>query len=675
MVVSASDIGFEGTVSLEEMILTNDVVARGRMLRFTTSTTSLPQGPAGPDQTTAWYPVLAFRFRIHDYLKGSGQTEITVDVMGGSFGTEAEAQAALPHMVSAHDTQWDDRQAILFLQPASGSGRYHLGSDDRYQVSSVFYKAWLPEAQTSTGLSRGAEGKSTTSSDPLFLLDSPGPRPSGNTARAASATTSTEADTAPTIRLSDLKTRISALEAEANAGGTDAYRECVELAYDYERSLRNLQSAGTLLSVGYYGPIASGQPETVVFEARRLAGTQEISEANLGRHWFSGSDPDIVKFKAVDFRPDPYNPDTYVYTKRVATARPLPGGSYQFFPNDYLPFQLVCNKFTPLELNRHDARLTVTAHPRAIHEAFFDPVAIGSAVGANGVLEPTDFMLNGTNTTISSLKWEDGAVSMTLNPTASLADYAIDFIDTTGTTTLSLTSDNASTTALTWTVPDKPWSDGDLLMLRIHKPISNDATLSGLALSGIDLTFSTATTTYTASVPATTTQTTVTPTANHASATYVVKLGGVVDDDGTIPLAAGANVITIDVTAEDGSSTQTYSVTVTRATPSEPITVTLAPRVEGSNTYVNIAIEWNDPQTGDGRYMVALYTSSDYFVQLLGFRTASETASIATESATDWDLSRFPDWFAGVSCHPSGLSAQTRELGRVSLRAAHPDNN
>ena len=33
---------------------------------------------------------------------------------------------------------------------------------------------------------------------------------------------------------------------------------------------------------------------------------------------------------------------------------------------------------------------------------------------------------------------------MTLSPTASLADYAIDFMNTTGTTTLSLTSDNAA---------------------------------------------------------------------------------------------------------------------------------------------------------------------------------------------------------------------------------------
>ena len=41
----------------------------------------------------------------------------------------------------------------------------------------------------------------------------------------------------------------------------------------------------------------------------------------------------------------------------------------------------------------------------------------------------------------------------------------------TGTTTLSLTSDNASTTANTWTVPDAPWAAGDLLMLRVsHVP-------------------------------------------------------------------------------------------------------------------------------------------------------------------------------------------------------------
>ncbi len=244
----------------------------------------------------------------------------------------------------------------------------------------------------------------------------------------------------------------------------------------------------------------------------------------------------------------------------------------------------------------------------------------------------------------------------------------------TGTTTLSLSHENASTTALAWTVPTAPWAAGDMLMLRIQNPVSNDATLSALALSGVDLTFNTATTTYTASVPATTTQTTVTPTTNDDTATYVVKLGGVVDASGTIPLAAGANVISVEITAEDAVTTETYTVTVTRATPSDPITVTLSPRVEGSETYVNLTIEWNDPQPCDGQYLVALYPSTNYLVRAMGFHPAPATISLSRETYLWWDLRFLSDYWAGVSCDPSDWCGR-RELGRVSLRAAHPDNN
>ena len=61
------------------------------------------------------------------------------------------------------------------------------------------------------------------------------------------------------------------------------------------------------------------------------------------------------------------------------------------------------------------------------------------------------------------------------------------------------------------------------------------------------------------------TETTVTPTVNDSGATYVIKLGGVTDADGTVSLAVGSNVITVVVTAEDDSTTKTYTVTVTRA--------------------------------------------------------------------------------------------------------------
>ena len=99
---------------------------------------------------------------------------------------------------------------------------------------------------------------------------------------------------------------------------------------------------------------------------------------------------------------------------------------------------------------------------------------------------------------------------------------------------------------------------------------SSDATLSGLTLSGIDFgTFDSETLQYTAQVSSVVTQTHVTATRNHSKATYVVKLGGVTDEDGTIALSAGSNVITVEVTAEDGQTMQTYSVTVTRPASSD----------------------------------------------------------------------------------------------------------
>ena len=94
--------------------------------------------------------------------------------------------------------------------------------------------------------------------------------------------------------------------------------------------------------------------------------------------------------------------------------------------------------------------------------------------------------------------------------------------------------------------------------------LSSDATLRELTLSDVSLSFDRAKTAYTASASNNVTQTTVTPTLNHSSASYEIELGGVVDDDGLIPLAVGINVITVEVTAENGTTTQTYSVTVKR---------------------------------------------------------------------------------------------------------------
>ncbi len=117
-------------------------------------------------------------------------------------------------------------------------------------------------------------------------------------------------------------------------------------------------------------------------------------------------------------------------------------------------------------------------------------------------------------------------------------------------------SDTTKTYAVTVTRESAP----------VRSPASSDASLSGLTLSGMDLgTFNSATTSYTATVSNSKTQTTVTPTLSHSSATYIVKLGDVIDSDGVIALAVGSNVITVVVTAQDRQATRTYTVTVTRS--------------------------------------------------------------------------------------------------------------
>ncbi|MEI6655776.1 MAG: cadherin-like beta sandwich domain-containing protein, partial [Verrucomicrobiota bacterium] len=98
--------------------------------------------------------------------------------------------------------------------------------------------------------------------------------------------------------------------------------------------------------------------------------------------------------------------------------------------------------------------------------------------------------------------------------------------------------------------------------------VSSNSTLSGLALSSGSLspTFAGGTTVYAASVTNATTSVTVTPSVTEANAT--VKVNGALVTTGTasasIPLVVGNSPITVQVTAQDGITTSTYTVTVTR---------------------------------------------------------------------------------------------------------------
>ncbi len=132
-------------------------------------------------------------------------------------------------------------------------------------------------------------------------------------------------------------------------------------------------------------------------------------------------------------------------------------------------------------------------------------------------------------------------------------------------------------------IPLGIWGDGDtlwvtqssLLIAQIYFPgkiysynmrSSNDAALSGLTLSGIPITFSPDTTSYTVSVDSHLRSTLVTPSTRHVGASYVINwaMSNPSATPATVPLNIGANTITIEVTAEDGETTKIYTVSVTR---------------------------------------------------------------------------------------------------------------
>ena len=110
---------------------------------------------------------------------------------------------------------------------------------------------------------------------------------------------------------------------------------------------------------------------------------------------------------------------------------------------------------------------------------------------------------------------------------------------------------------------------------------SADASLSSLSLSDVPLgdmmpsdiplspEFSAETTSYAASVESSVASTTVTAETTDGDATTAIMINGVEDADGTVDLVAGYNAITVEVTAEDGTTTETYTVNVLRAQPED----------------------------------------------------------------------------------------------------------
>ena len=364
---------YEGLEWIEEAILRADVIARVSLQSTRTFV---------KEKDSRWFPVLEYRFQVHEYLKGSGPNEIGGLTYLWNKPSETEALAVAREMPTAHDTRWDNREAIVFLEtdhrPYGYTTGIQIAADQHWfglmivglginavSVSSIHSKRWLPEVAVAT------RGRAST--DKLFLTDAPptDPPPVGGGAARSAATS-----TLPTITLSTLKGRITELETEASAGGTDMYRACITGGYTKLRSMAyKAQERGVprMRDSTVKSGLPAGTHADIPFHGAysRTTSTPAIWKIN-------GPDREIVRFVTVNWRPEG---TVFKYDFQLVTTRPLPADTYAIYPNWRYKY---CDKDLSAIENHTGITLTVTAHPRAVHDAFFDPVDIGAAVGADG---------------------------------------------------------------------------------------------------------------------------------------------------------------------------------------------------------------------------------------------------------------------------------------------------
>ena len=396
---SGSGRDYYGPSSLEERIAEADVIAKVKLCSVSSGVDLHDDGGTGD---TAYVITLEYRFAVLEYLKGSGGSELVAVAYDPTrrYETREAATASGVDLRDQRHTQWDNREAIIFLGDAvpwlpssREANRYRFGTayggEDYYTIVSPYNKGWLPEE-----LVNGATGSAGMQGDnQRFLLDVPSSVSSRDTGSRAASTRSGEA---PTITLAALKERIAAIEDEVNAGdGSEKYQDCIYYKYKWEREVR-----WTLDRLGgkyYYIPhnrdIASGLPagsdvHTDKFANSTIREYGETDPGDLGEHRIVGRDENLFSVR---------------WPGVVFSVRPLLAGEYKYYFG-YLPEEsVVCDGIPEQEMQRQEVFVHVTAPAGTLHEAFFDPTAIGAAVGAdttNGALTPTALTVEGTATTV-----------------------------------------------------------------------------------------------------------------------------------------------------------------------------------------------------------------------------------------------------------------------------------
>ncbi len=181
-----------------------------------------------------------------------------------------------------------------------------------------------------------------------------------------------------------------------------------------------------------------------------------------------------------------------------------------------------------------------------------------SDLGALRDLEQAVQLTGGTLDSAVRLDGRDDLWRLTISPSGN-ADVTVPLSVTTACSAESDICDSG----------DEPLAAGLAASVRgPDTPVATDATLAALALSGISISpeFNSATTAYTATVTRAAGATTVTasPESGYASVVITPRDSHATAEGHQVDLRVGDTVITLEVTAENGVATKTYTVTVTR---------------------------------------------------------------------------------------------------------------
>ena len=391
------------------------------------------------------------RFRAIEYLKGSGPSEFTVN-------------ASTP----SRNTVWDGLEAVLFLSQPSSEGASGASTDFEFTDTATwyydpsfpqYYSGDLPEGYTIGSRNpawlpaeSGAEGAIGTPGDSSsFITDLPNPWDGSQ----------------PVISLADLRAKIAWIEGGEGIAG---YDKCIKISLASERYYRDREAYYKSPSVrAQYSPrISSGAgANTIVDDWERSRKT------NYDAPYLTGPYTDLFRAQIVDDDSLASNG----YHRRLATARPLPSGTYMAFFHLQLPDEMPCS-FRP-DYDGLEYLITVTAPSGTLHEAFFDPVAIGTTIGAdgtNGVLKPNTFTASdSTTTTLRSIDYSGSSVRMLFSQTTGLSGKEAQFIMLDGTVGLTVPFSSAMVetvasqgTRYSWKTCSAPWAAGEKVMIRIR---------------------------------------------------------------------------------------------------------------------------------------------------------------------------------------------------------------